>query len=59
MTPEEEAIETVCPSCLRRFTIQQESVAIGAEILCRECGALLAVERREPLTLVEVDPEEL
>jgi len=57
--PEAEAVETVCPSCRQPLTIHQESIAIGAEILCRECGTLLAVERREPISLVEVEPEEL
>jgi len=53
-----ETVEAVCPSCLQSFAIHRESIAIGAEVLCRECGALLAVERREPLSLVEVEPEE-
>ena len=59
MIPETATVEAVCPSCLQSFTIHRESIAIGAEVLCRECGALLAVARREPLSLVEVEPEEL
>lgn len=59
MTPEAATVEAVCPFCRQSFTIHRESIAIGVEILCRECGALLSVERREPLSLVEVDPEEL
>jgi len=59
MTPETATVEAVCPSCRQSFTIHRESIAIGAEILCRECGALLAVERREPLTLIEIDPEDV
>ncbi len=59
MIPEAPTVDAVCPSCRQSFTIHRESIAIGAEVLCRECGALLAVERREPLSLVEVEPEEL
>ncbi len=59
MIPETATVDAVCPSCRQAFTIHRESIAIGAEVLCRECGALLAVERREPLSLVEIEPEEL
>lgn len=59
MIPEAETVEAACPCCRQSFAIHRESIAIGAEVLCRECGALLAVERREPLSLVEVEPEEL
>lgn len=59
MIQETATVDAVCPSCRQSFAIHRESVAIGAEVLCRECGALLAVERREPLRLVEVEPEDL
>jgi len=52
-------IDTICPSCRQQISIHRESVAIGAEVLCPECGALLGVERRDPLTLVEIDPDDV
>lgn len=59
MTVERTLVEAVCPSCLQEITIHRESVAIGAEVLCPECGALLGVERRNPVSLVEIDPDEI
>jgi hypothetical protein len=51
-------IDAICPSCHQGIRIHRESVAIGAEVLCSECGALLGVERRDPLSLVEIDPDD-
>jgi len=51
-------IDAVCPSCGQAIRIHHESIAIGAEILCPECGALLGVERRDPLSLIEIDPDD-
>jgi len=59
MNPETGMVDAVCPSCRQQIRIHRESVAIGAEILCPECGALLGVERKTPLSLLEIDPEEL
>jgi len=47
-----------CPACLQMTIVQEESAVIGTEILCRECGAILAVQQTSPLTLVEVEPDE-
>ncbi len=51
-------VDAVCPSCRQDIRIHRESVAIGAEVLCPECGALLGVERRDPLSLIEIDPDD-
>jgi len=59
MNEQEGRVETICPSCRQQIMIHRESVAIGAEVLCPECGALLGVERRDPLTLVEIDPDDV
>ncbi len=59
MTLEDGRVDATCPACQAPIRIHRESVAIGAEVLCSACGALLGVERREPLTLTEIDPEEL
>jgi len=59
MTVDGVLVDTICPSCGESIRIHRESVAIGAEVLCPECGSLLGVERREPLRLVEIDPDDL
>jgi hypothetical protein len=48
-----------CPACGLATTLHAESVAIGAEILCSECHAVLRIDRSNPLTLVEVEDEDL
>jgi DNA-directed RNA polymerase subunit RPC12/RpoP len=58
MSEERGMIDAVCPSCGQAIRVHHESIAIGAEILCPECDALLGVERRDPLSLVEVDPDD-
>jgi predicted RNA-binding Zn-ribbon protein involved in translation (DUF1610 family) len=58
MSEEKRMMDADCPSCGQTIGIHRESVAIGAEVLCPECGALLGIERREPLSLVEVDPDD-
>jgi predicted Zn finger-like uncharacterized protein len=56
---EKARVDAVCPSCRQQIRIHRESVAIGAEVLCPECGALLGVDRRDPLSLIEIDPDDL
>lgn len=48
-----------CPCCRQMTSLREESIVIGTEILCRECGAILAVERTAPLTLLEIELEDL
>jgi hypothetical protein len=36
-------------------TIHSERLTVGMEILCKECGSILAVDRIEPLLLTELD----
>jgi len=59
MNQDKTMVSAVCPSCRQEISIHCESVAMGAEVLCPECGALLGVERKEPLSLIEIDPEDL
>ena len=47
-------IEVKCPACGQMTSIHAESVSIGVELLCRECGSILAVERINPLVLTEI-----
>jgi ribosomal protein S27E len=47
-------IEVKCPACGQMTSIHAESVSIGVELLCRECGSILAVERVNPLVLAEI-----
>jgi hypothetical protein len=35
--------------------IHEESLSVGAEVLCRECGSILIIEKVEPLVLTELD----
>ena len=53
-----ESYTAQCPACLQMTALREESVVVGTEILCRECGAILAVERTRPLTLLEIEPDE-
>jgi hypothetical protein len=46
---------TQCPACLRPIDVRTEKVALRAEVLCPECGAMLAILSRDPLHLIEVD----
>lgn len=48
-------IETKCPACGQMTTLHTESVSVGVEILCRECGAILSVEKINPLVLTEIE----
>jgi DNA-directed RNA polymerase subunit RPC12/RpoP len=48
-------IEAKCPACGQTMMIHIESVSVGMEILCRECGSILAVDKVEPLVLTEID----
>ena len=48
-----------CPACGQKTRLHTESVRHGAEIVCSECSAILRVESANPLTLSEVDEEEL
>gem|GEM_PF-4761204 len=48
-----------CPACSQKTQLHTESVRQGAEILCSECSAILRVEATDPLSLSEVDEEDL
>ena len=48
-----------CPACGQDAQLHTESVQRGAEILCSECSAILRVESVAPLTLSEVNEEDL
>jgi ribosomal protein S27E len=48
-----------CPVCLQNTTLHAESIRVGTEVLCRECSAVLRVEATSPLTLSEVEEEDL
>jgi hypothetical protein len=52
-------ISARCPVCGLATVLHAESVAIGAEILCSECYAVLRIDRSHPLTLMEVEDEDL
>jgi len=48
-----------CPACLQNTTLHAESIRIGTEVLCRECSAILRIDGTNPLTLSEVEEEDL
>jgi len=52
-------VVSVCPACGQKTRLHTESVRRGAEILCSECSAILRVESTNPLSLSEVDEEDL
>jgi hypothetical protein len=52
-------VSAKCPACGLTTTLHAESIAIGAEILCCECYAVLRIDRSNPLTLAEVEDEDL
>jgi len=51
-------IDVRCPACGQMTSIHSESVSMGVEVICRECGAILAVAKVRPLVLTETDPED-
>ncbi len=51
-------IDARCPVCGQMTSIHPESVSIGVEVICRECEAILVVEKVRPLVLTEIDPED-
>jgi len=53
------AVLSCCPACGQMTRLHVESVRRGTEILCSECSAILRVEAADPLTLCEVDEEDL
>lgn len=48
-----------CPTCAQKARLHAESVHPGAEILCSECTAILRIDTTDPLTLREVEEEDL
>jgi len=52
-------VSAQCPACGLATTLHAESIAIGAEVLCSECYAVLRIDRSKPLTLIEVEEEDL
>jgi len=48
-----------CPACGQKARLHAESAYRGVEFLCSECFAILRVEDVDPLTMLEVDEEEL
>ena len=55
----ETRVSFLCPSCLQSTMMQSESCRIGAEVLCRECCALLRIHSKNPLSLEEIEEEDL
>jgi ribosomal protein S27E len=47
-------IDVKCPACGQVTSIHSESVSVGVEVVCRECGSILAVEKVHPLVLKEI-----
>lgn len=47
-------IEVKCPACGQQTSIHAESMSVGMEVLCRECGSILCVEKVNPLVLAEI-----
>jgi hypothetical protein len=52
-------VSSRCPACSQETQLHSESVRRGAEILCSECCAILRVEVANPLSLSEVEEEDL
>lgn len=50
-------INSKCPACRQALSLHEESIAISAEVLCAECGAVLSIVKRDPLLLKEVNPD--
>ncbi len=48
-----EVVATTCPAC--GALVELETVAVGLELECLECHALLEVMSEEPLELVETE----
>lgn len=48
-----------CPVCGQDTRLHTESIRLGAEILCSECSAILTIETTSPLTLMELNEEDL
>lgn len=48
-------VEFKCPVCGQMTSLLEESIYESAEILCRECSAILVVEQAEPLLIAESD----
>jgi len=51
-------IDVRCPACGQMTSIHSESVAVGMEVICRQCGAILSVETVHPVVLAAIDFEE-
>jgi len=62
-TNEEAGVDRIvyfqCPSCSQRTRLHVESIRRGAEILCRECSAILRIDGANPLTVTEVEETDL
>jgi len=59
-SPSAEAILSYrCPACGRSAFLHTESAQHGTEVVCTECSAILRVERTAPLTLSELNEEDL
>ena len=43
-----------CPACGQSITIHSD-LCVGLEIMCQECGSILAVDKVNPLVLIELD----
>lgn len=48
-----------CPACSQATRLHLESTRFGMEVLCTECSAILRIEKTNPLTLTEVEEEDL
>lgn len=54
-----EVVLSQCPACGQTTSLHEESVAIGIEVLCVECAALLRVDSVNPLILKEMEEIDL
>lgn len=52
-------ISVRCPACSQMTSLHEESVAIGVEVLCVECAAILRVDSVNPLILRKMEETDL
>jgi len=52
-------VSGVCPVCRSKTRLHAESLGIGVDVLCSECSAILRVVGAHPLTLTEVEEDDL
>ena len=48
-----------CPCCKQDVRLHAESIHLGTEIVCSECSSVLWIKGTLPLTLEELDEDDL